>query len=216
MIKDRNISLFLLVAKFIKIVGIRLSFLLPSLRAKVILKILDCPYGKNLQVCGKVYFRPNGKGSIKLGDNVKITARFLTNSVGITNPVMFECIDDGRIEIGHHSGLTSTIISSRSFVKIGNYVKIGGNVRIFDHDFHSTDFEHRRDSCSDREHIKTAGVIIEDDVLIGTNAMILKGVHIGARSIVGAGSVVTCKNIPPDSLVIGNPAKIIESNRVYI
>ncbi len=91
---------------------------------------------------------------------------------------------------------------------------VGGNVRIFDHDFHSLDFRHRRKGGGDSEHIKSAAVIIEDDVFIGANAIILKGVHIGARSVVGAGSVVTSKDIPPDSLIIGNPARIVKRNGV--
>ena len=53
-------------------------------------------------------------------------------------------------------------------------------------------------------------VMIEDDVWIGCNAIILRGVTIGAKSIVGAGSVVT-QNVPPSVLVAGNPAQIIKS-----
>ena len=86
---------------------------------------------------------------------------------------------------------------------------IGGNVRIFDHDFHSLDASHRRNGKLDREKVRSRPVVVEEDVFIGTNATILKGVHIGARSIVGAGSVVTLREIPADSIVAGNPAKII-------
>ncbi len=206
-IKNRNISFFLLLAKILKVMRIKFAFLLPTLQAKVILSILGCSYGKKLKVCGRVYFRPNGSNTIKLGNNVNITARFLTNIVG-TNPVMLECIGDGRIEIGNNSGVTSAIISSRTRIKIGNHVMVGGSVKIFDHDFHSLDFLHRRKGGGDRKHVKSDAVIIDDDVFIGANSIILKGVHIGARSIVGAGSVVTCSSIPPDSLVIGNPAII--------
>mgnify|MGYP003869148899 CR=1 FL=1 len=172
--------------------------------------LLDCSYGKNLKVCGKVFFRPNGKDSITLGHNVSLTARFLTNPVGST-PTLLECIREGCIKIGDNSGVTSTVISSRTNIEIGNNVNIGGNTRIFDHDFHSLDYLKRRRGGGDIEHVKTAKILIEDDVFIGANVIILKGVHIGARSIIGAGSVVTCKKIPPDSVVIGNPAKIIKT-----
>ena len=56
--------------------------------------------------------------------------------------------------------------------------------------------------------VQSAPVTIEDDVWIGTNCIILKGVTIGARSVIGAGSVVT-KNIPADCIAAGNPCRVI-------
>jgi len=50
--------------------------------------------------------------------------------------------------------------------------------------------------------------VIEDDVWIGANCQILKGVTIGARTVIGAGSVVT-KSIPTDCIAAGNPCKVI-------
>lgn len=208
-IRGKTVSFWLFLAKLLKVVRIRLAFAWPTMKAKIILRLLDCSYGKDLKVCGKVYFRPNGKDSIRIGRDVRITGRFLTNTAGITNPVMLECIQNGRIEIGDYSGLTSAIVSARKMIQIGQNVKIGANVRIFDHDFHSLDHRHRRRGASEFNNVETASVIIEDDVFVGTNAIILKGVHIGARSIIAAGSVVTLKRIPEDSLVAGNPSTII-------
>lgn len=87
---------------------------------------------------------------------------------------------------------------------------IGGNVRIFDHDYHSLKYMDRRDKKLDDAGCRTSPVFIEDDVFIGTNSIILKGVTIGARSVIGAGSIVSLKQIPPDSLVAGNPARILK------
>ncbi len=56
----------------------------------------------------------------------------------------------------------------------------------------------------DAKQKRCAPVVIEDDVLIGVNSIILKGVTIGARSIIGAGSVVT-KSVPSDCVACGNP-----------
>lgn len=58
-------------------------------------------------------------------------------------------------------------------------------------------------------HIKHASIKIEDDAFIGARSIITKGVTIGARSVVAAGSVVVC-DIPSDEIWGGNPAKFIK------
>lgn len=69
------------------------------------------------------------------------------------------------------------------------------------------DYMARRTS---NEGTKSAPIVIEDDVWVGTHSIIiLKGVTIGARSIIGAGSVVT-KNIPPNCVAAGNHCKVIK------
>jgi acetyltransferase-like isoleucine patch superfamily enzyme len=208
-VNGRNLTLGLMCGKFIKIAGIRLGFIWPTFRAKLILALYGCAFGKHLQVCGKVHFRPNNKGAITIGDNVKLTARFLTNTAGITNPIVLETLDNGCIEIGNDSGLTSAIISARSRVVIGTFVKIGANVRLFDHDFHALDSTLRRNGSTDAQNVISLEIRVEDDVFIGANTIILKGVRIGRGSIIGAGSVVALKDIPPLSKVAGNPARII-------
>ena len=60
-----------------------------------------------------------------------------------------------------------------------------------------------------RQKVSTAKIVIEDDAWIGANAVIVPGVIIGKHAIVGAGSVVT-KSVPPYSVAVGNPAKIVK------
>lgn len=175
---------------------------------------MGCRFGKCLRISGNVYFRPNKINSISLGNNVHIIARFLSNTVGLTNPAILECVGDGKIVIGDNSGMSSVIISSRTQIEIGKNVKIGGNSRIFDHDFHSLNYLDRREGGDDFVNVKSLPVCIEDDVFIGTNVLILKGVHIGARTVIAAGSIVAIKKIPPDSFVAGNPAKILVRNSI--
>ncbi|RXK87347.1 acyltransferase [Filimonas effusa] len=210
MLNERTFATILI--KVIKVIRIKGAFFFPTLVCKLTLYLNGCPYGSGLRACGKVYLRANKKNSIKLGQNVTLMARYLTNSVGIPAPIMIECIGGGRVQIGNYSGLSSTVISSRASVDIGNNVQVGANVRIYDHDFHSLNYVRRRKGGGDQLNIKSSPVVIGDDVFIGTNAIILKGVSIGARSIVAAGSVVSLKLIPADSLVAGNPARIIRSN----
>jgi maltose O-acetyltransferase len=62
-------------------------------------------------------------------------------------------------------------------------------------------------SClRDSDATKHGPIVLEDDVWIAHGAFVEPGVHIGAGSVVSAGSVVT-RDVPPDSLVIGNPAE---------
>ena len=78
-----------------------------------------------------------------------------------------------------------------------------------DSDAHSLNYLERRMPSLDQIKKKNAPIIIEDDVLIGTRSIILKGVTIGARSVIGSGSVVT-KSIPADCIAAGNPCKVIK------
>ena len=86
---------------------------------------------------------------------------------------------------------------------------------IMDNDAHPHDYLLRRGAYEKEvgeeeyyRHIPTAPIVIGDDVWIGARCQILKGVHIGARSIIAAGSVVT-KDIPSDCIAGGNPAKVL-------
>ena len=96
---------------------------------------------------------------------------------------------------------------------------ISHNVNIADTNSHEIDALERHTSFKeimqegkhpDYPTVKTKPIIIEDDVWIGFNSIILKGVTIGKGAIIAAGSVVT-KDIPPFSMVAGNPAKIIKT-----
>jgi len=127
----------------------------------------------------------------------------------------------GKIHIGEGCYIgDGTRIWSSDSVHIGNRVYIAHNANIHDTNSHSIDAElrgqhfyaimstgHPRQNTFD---IKASPVIIDDDVWIGFNTTILKGVHIGKGAVIGACSVVT-KDVPPSVIVSGNPAKIIRS-----
>ena len=124
--------------------------------------------------------------------------------------------ENGYIEIGDYSFISSASLAATEKIIIGNYVYIAGGVTIVDTDFHPLDPAMRmRDTVaistvgdkSRRPHFDSAPVIIEDDVWIGYNATILKGVTIGKGSIIHPGTVVS-KSVPPHSVVAGNPAEV--------
>lgn len=189
----------------------RISTLFWTLRTKLLLHLLGCPYGRNLRVDGRVIIRVARRGAIRIGENVVINSRTGSNLVGRTNPTILHCMGDGHIIFGNHCGCSFAVLSSKSGIRIGDHTKIGGNARIYDHDYHALDYLARRSPATDIAACKTAPVVIDDDVLVGANAIILKGVTIGQRSVIGAGAVISIKTVPTDSLVAGNPARVIRS-----
>ena len=172
-------------------------------------------FGKNMLVYNKVYVTGR-RGIITIGDDFHFTS-----GDGI-NPICRNirgCIHtdftSSTITIGNHVGMSSPCIWVRERLTIGNNVNIGGNCMILDTDVHQIDYLARRgenpsDTNDVRTTVQSVPVTIEDDVWIGANCIILKGVIIGARSIIGAGSVVT-KSIPADSIAAGNPCKVIRT-----
>jgi len=163
--------------------------------------------GRRVNFQGPVLLRTHGN-EIEIGKETHFISAPAVNVVGLTNPTILDTQKGGRIVIGNSCGLSSPVISSKSSITIGDRVMVGGNVRIFDHDFHSLD-SHCRGSATDMEGVRTRPVFIDDDAFIGTNAIILKGSHIGKRAIVAAGSVVFGLNVPDDALVKGNPAQVV-------
>lgn len=178
---------------------------LSSLRSRLSLVTQGCFVGRELKTTGHCWFKARRSGSIRIGNHVMLLSAFRSNRVGMSQPVTLETLGEGLIEIGDHSGGSGIVISSRSRVRIGRYVKLGGNVRIYDHDYHCLDAEIRR-TIQDSLHVKTKPIEIGDHVFVGANAIILKGVTIGDRSIIGAGSVVT-RSVSPGEIWGGNPAR---------
>ena len=105
-----------------------------------------------------------------------------------------------------------TIISENSKISIAKDVLIGHNVQIYDSDFHSTNPSKRLKNKLDPPNDKHS-VLIEDNCWIGANCIILKGVKIGKNSVIAANSTVT-KNVPPNKVYGGSPAKFIKDLNV--
>lgn len=180
-----------------------------TLRSHFSLWLQQCPHGKKLITSGHCNFKAKCAGSIRLGTKVRFQAYWRSNRVGLTNQVILQTLNDGIIEVGNNSGGSSVVISAMSLVKIGHHVRIGGNVRIFDHDFHSLDMIERTTLPLHLQNIGTSPVIIENGVFIGAGATILKGTKIGENSIIGAGAVVSGA-VPKCEIWAGNPARFVK------
>lgn len=190
---------------------IMLDMRISTIRSKGALLLQGCPLGNCFETSGHCSFKARKAGAIRLGNHVKLLAGWRCNRVGLSGPVLLQTFGDGIIEIGDFSGGSAIVLSARSKIQIGKHVNLGGNVRIYDHDFHALEPQFRRLGQKEQEpHIRTTPVEIGDDVFVGANAIILKGVKLGDRCIVAAGAVVFKGEYPADSMLVGNPAQIVK------
>jgi len=157
-------------------------------------------------VYGKLHLSVGKNSKVYIGDYVTIRSSTKYNYVGINRPTSICVVPDAELYIGNFTGLSGAAIYASNKIRIGDYCNIGGNVSIWDTDFHPIDFKIRRDSL---EGTVTRPVIIGDDVFLGANSLVIKGVTIGDRAIIGAGSVVS-KDIPTAEIWAGNPAKYVK------
>ena len=113
---------------------------------------------------------------------------------------------EGNIKVGKDSTLNefSLISCGGGGVVIGNGVRIGAHTMIVASNHATED----RETPIWRQGIISEGVIIHDGVWIGSNVVVLDGIEIGEGTIIGAGSVVT-KDIPPYSVAVGVPVKVL-------
>lgn len=127
--------------------------------------------------------------------------------------------ETGKIQIGDHFYLGSnSFIGSACEIRIGNCVMISNDVKIYDNNNHPISPSARMEMSlygfnNDRwswKHAAYAPVVIEDNVWIGQFVTVLKGVTIGRGSIIATRAVVT-KDVPPFTIVAGNPAKVVKS-----
>ena len=147
----------------------------------------------------RVWGRPsvtNRGGEIIIGDRAVLFSTIATLEL---------LADGGRLEIGARAFINyGCSIAATQLVRIGADCKVGKHCILIDNDFHSLEPSRRN------QRPPSAPVILEDNVWLASRVIVLPGVTIGAGSAVGAGSVVT-KNVPPSSLAVGVPAKVIRS-----
>jgi acetyltransferase-like isoleucine patch superfamily enzyme len=154
------------------------------------------------------FLRNRESGAITLGNHVSCYAG-CSFSVGV----------NGRCEVGDFTLLNGALIMAEERIEIGSHCLVSWNVGIADSDFHPLEPAQRLVDAKalapffkdrpPRPKLRTAPVIISDNVWIGMNATILKGVTVGENSVVAAGSVVT-KSVPPNVVVAGNPAVVVK------
>jgi acetyltransferase-like isoleucine patch superfamily enzyme len=153
----------------------------------------------------------------------KARAVLIGNHVSCYAGCSFAIGENGHCTIGDFTLLNGALIMAEERIQIGSHCLVSWNVGIADSDFHPLEPAQRlidaqalapyfKDRPA-RPNLKTAPVTIGDNVWIGMNAVILKGVTIGENSVVAAGSVVT-KSVEPNTVVAGNPAIVVKQIQV--
>lgn len=171
--------------------------------------ILNNVHHKSIKSFGCPYIAVSPKGICIIGDNFRMNNGVRFNPIGFPQPCQIVVTDNAKLVIGNNVGMSQAAIICHQSITIGDYVKIGGGVKIYDTNFHSLNPEVRRVRELDMKEKKCRPVVIEHDAFIGAGAIILSGVTIGANSVVAAGSVVN-KSIPANEVWGGNPARFIK------
>ena len=186
----------------------RLELLLDKIIVGIMLADPRIKKGRELVFNGLPIIRLGKNSRLVIGDNCRFNDGTLFNYIGRDGKCLLNVGDNACIVIGNNSGMSSSALVAKKKIVIGENVRIGGNVVIYDSDFHSLKPQHRLAEVDN--DTKTAPVIIEDNVFIGAHSTILKGVTIGVNSVIGACSVVT-KDIPANQIWAGNPARFIRA-----
>lgn len=170
-------------------------------------------YENDIITSGKLVI--SNLGEIKIGKGVVINSSYYPNPVATYPSRIYTENDNARISIGDGTGMSNVFIFCVSSITIGKNVLIGAGTKIVDTDFHGLDFYENKNGETYRTQAQSKSINIGDDVFIGMDCLILKGVYIGNRSVVGARSVVT-KDIPDGEIWAGNPARFIRKVSTFL
>lgn len=158
-------------------------------------RFLGVKIGKKMKCHGLMKIYRQQCSQIIIGDYCSFISSSEFNYRGINHKCILQTGDpDAIIRIGNHCGFSGVSIVANKEVIIGNNVRMGANSSIADRDGHGAAIR---------------PVKVDDNVWIGANVVIMKGVHIGENSIIGMNSVVT-KDIPANSVAAGVPCKVIK------
>lgn len=174
-------------------------------------RILFCFTKYKLKSCGRntlceSKYDIEGANYISLGENVRTKPRLHIAAIDSHNGLQFS----PSIIIGNNVSINYDVhIAAIDKIVIGNGSLLASKIFITDHYHGDTSKESLEIPPNDRLLVSKGPVIIGENVWIGENVAIMPGVNIGNNSVIGANSVVT-KDVPPYSVVVGSPAKIIK------
>ena len=178
-------------------------------------------YQKSWSVKGRLYVNKSAwllrlkhpeinRGELIIGHGFVCNNKFSSNSIGILQPCLFNISAScSKIIIGNNVGISGSTINATTTITIGDNTIIGSGCLITDTDSHPI-LAAERNLPDWSKYTKSKPIVIGKNVFIGARSIVLKGVTIGDGAVVGAGSVVT-KDVPANTIVAGNPARVIKT-----
>lgn len=162
--------------------------------------------GRRVLFCGTPSFSRANHSTIKIANRCRFMSMSSGNRVGLFHKCMLTTAKNAVLKIGSSCSFSGVSIWCFERITLGNNVRVGANCLIMDGDAHQ----------DDPRAGKNKPIVIEDNVWLGGNVVVKKGVTIGRNSVIGMNSVVT-KNIPANCVAIGNPCivvKYFDSNKI--
>lgn len=148
---------------------------------------------------GSLFVSRAKNSTISIGRGCRFMSKECGNLIGLNHRCMLSTVDSAKLVIGDRCSFSGVALRCFGDITLGDNVRVGANTTIISGDAHQDDPRAGKDKP----------INIEDNVWIGSNVMILKGVTIGRNSVVGAGSIVT-KSIPENVVAAGNPCKVVK------
>ncbi len=156
-------------------------------------------FGRNFQTNGRLVIK--GPGCVIFGDDINAWAHAEKN-------VLITFTPNSRITIGGGTRLNGAGIMAYTHIEVGPRCILGSTL-VFDSDFHPLDPARRHDPDAP---VSCAPITIEENVWLGGQSAVLKGVTVGENSVVAFRAVVS-DDVPPNVVVAGNPARVVKSLR---
>jgi acetyltransferase-like isoleucine patch superfamily enzyme len=172
-------------------------------------------FSGNINILGKLpYFKIPKNGRVEFGHNVVLNSDFAKTNTALTYRCKFVTGYYGKITVGENTMFNGVCVVAYEAVEIGGNCQIASSTMIADTNFHPVDPVQRELQVTGQDFyfssVKNAKIKIGNNVWIGWNCTILKGVEIGDNSIVAAGSVVNSGSYPANAIIAGNPAKVVK------
>lgn len=181
--------------------------------ARLVFALNGIAWGRGWRLYGLPVIQKHGQSAMSFGPGLQLRSSVPSNPLAPNHPVVLSTREKGAVlKVGANLCVTGGVICATERITIGDHVVVGANCTIVDSDFHPLDPDERWLNPAEG---RAAPVVIEDNVFVGMNSLILKGVRLGRYSVIGAGSVVT-KDVPPGAIVAGNPARVVRQTESQV